>query len=96
MSTWLTRPDGTSQALTGGRASGQGEFDLTVDTSGLAAGTYVVAAYGQHSEEYGSGLLEVGASDNQVKPSDSLRLKSLGDKEKAVNTITKWVPNFQG
>ena len=81
VSTWLTRPDGTSVALTQGNASAEGKYAVEVDASGLAAGTYVVAAFGQRSEEYGSGLLVVGTSgDSQAKLATSLGLKALGAK----------------
>lgn len=78
---WLTRPDGTSVALSEGRANDQGEYTIEVDTAGLAPGTYVVAAFGQRSEEYGSGILVVGGSgSSQARPATSLGLKALGAK----------------
>ncbi len=56
---WLTRPDGTSVALNGGTADKNGLFSITVDTGGLEAGTYVVAAFGNRSEITGSGVLTI-------------------------------------
>jgi hypothetical protein len=50
VSFWVTKPDGTSQALGTGRANREGQFEFKVDTTGLAPGTYVVAAYGTRSE----------------------------------------------
>ncbi len=58
---WLTRPDGTSPTLGTGRANQNGEVSLTVDTAGLAAGTYTVALFGNRSEVTGSGNLVVNA-----------------------------------
>jgi hypothetical protein len=81
VSTWLTAPDSTSVALTQGNANALGEYSVEVDTAGLAPGTYVVAAFGQRSEEYGSGLLVVGSSgSSQARPATSLGLKALGAK----------------
>ena len=78
VSAWLTKPDGTSVPLSSGRADEQGRFDITVQTEGLAAGTYVVAAYGQLSQEYGSGVLEVSSTGIQVKLNLNLQIKALG------------------
>ncbi len=54
VSTWITKPDGTSVALGQLIAGAEGEISLTLDTTGLAAGSYVVAAYGNRSELTGS------------------------------------------
>ncbi|MBN9393395.1 MAG: hypothetical protein J0I20_35520 [Chloroflexi bacterium] len=76
---WLTAPDGTSTTLVEGNADSQGHFAITVESQGLAAGTYVVAAYGARSEVYGSGLVVVGSGGStQSELSSNLKLKSLG------------------
>jgi hypothetical protein len=64
VSAWLTRPDGTSIPLQAGQAGPSGDFRVEVNTANLAPGTYVVAAYGQRSQEYGSALLVIGGSDS--------------------------------
>lgn len=79
---WLTRPDNTSVELAQGLASPQGEFAVEVDSNGLAPGTYVVAAYGQRSQVYGSGLLVVNDSGSSQAGSATMTwLKGLGQSE---------------
>jgi hypothetical protein len=56
---WLTRPDGTSVALTGGQADALGNFDGVLNTTGLTPGTYTLAIYGNRSEVTGSAVLVV-------------------------------------
>ncbi|NWJ49214.1 MAG: hypothetical protein HXX08_25440, partial [Chloroflexi bacterium] len=59
LSTWITTPNGQSTALAGGRADAAGAFSLTVDTTGLVAGSYVIAIYGHDSEITGRTILTV-------------------------------------
>jgi|GEM_PF-2346456 len=59
VSTWLTKPDGTSVALGQMTAGTEGEISLTLDTTGLAAGSYVVAAYGNRSELTASAIITI-------------------------------------
>ncbi|MBN9390550.1 MAG: hypothetical protein J0I20_21145 [Chloroflexi bacterium] len=83
VSAWLTNPDGTSTAISQGSADGNGTYTITVDTTKLAAGSYVIAAYGQRSEVYGSAVLTVeanGASESQARSAARLTLKTLADK----------------
>ncbi len=81
VTTWLTLPDGTSVALSQGNVNDKGEFRVEVDSSGLATGIYVVAAYGQRSQVYGSGILEMTSSGNsQAKLATKLGQKALGAK----------------
>lgn len=76
---WLTTPDGKSTTLVEGNADSQGHFAITVDSQGLAAGTYVVAAYGARSEVYGSGLVVVGSGGStQPEQATNIKLKALG------------------
>ncbi|MEI7555067.1 hypothetical protein [Candidatus Chlorohelix sp.] len=59
LSTWITNPNGQSTALANGRANDKGVGSLTVDTTGLAAGSYVIAIYGQHTEITGRTILTI-------------------------------------
>lgn len=78
---WITSPDNTSKELIQGNADADGHFAVPVDAAGHAAGTYVIAAYGQSSGTYGSGILVVTVSgDSRAKSAASLNLKALGAK----------------
>jgi hypothetical protein len=59
LSTWITAPNGQSVALANGRADAKGVGSLTVATTGLAAGSYVIAIYGHDSEITGRTILTV-------------------------------------
>ena len=59
ISTWITKPDGTSVALDQITAGTDGEISLTLDTTGLAAGSYVVVAYGNRSELTASAVINI-------------------------------------
>jgi hypothetical protein len=51
VSSWITSPDGTGKALKNDRADDKtGDYTVVVNTTGLAAGDYVVAVYGHDSE----------------------------------------------
>jgi hypothetical protein len=51
VSTWITSPDGTGKALKDDRADEKtGDYTVVVNTTGLAAGDYVVAVYGHDSD----------------------------------------------
>lgn len=84
---WVTKPDGTSEALKQDQATADadGHFMVTVDTAGWAPGSYIVATYGARSSTYGSGLLEITATGSsqarvQTHPATRVSLKVLGDK----------------
>jgi hypothetical protein len=56
---WLTKPDNSSLSLGTINSGETGAISITLDTTGLAPGSYVVAAYGNRSEITGSGILIV-------------------------------------
>jgi hypothetical protein len=56
---WLTGPDGLSKALNGGKANANGEFGLSVNSTELTSGAYVVAVYGNRSEVTGSTVITI-------------------------------------
>lgn len=78
VSSWLTSPDRTSVAISSGNADDNGNYAITVDTAGLAAGTYVIAAYGQRSEVYGSAVLVVNSDGSIHGQNIKLTIKQLG------------------
>ncbi|OJV96547.1 MAG: hypothetical protein BGO39_09815 [Chloroflexi bacterium 54-19] len=78
VSSWLTSPDGTSVAISAGNADASGSYAITVDTTSLAAGTYVIAAYGQRSGVYGSAVLVVNADGSVHGQNVKLTVKDLG------------------
>jgi hypothetical protein len=51
VSSWVTAADGTSKAIADDRADyNTGDYTVVVDTTGFAAGKYVIAVYGHDSE----------------------------------------------
>jgi hypothetical protein len=56
---WITKADGTSISLGGGRADEEGNYSLVLDTTGLAPGSYSISIFGQRSEVTGSGVLTI-------------------------------------
>jgi uncharacterized membrane protein len=60
-SAWITGPNGKSIALGSSYANAQGKYSLTLNTSGLAPGTYTVAVQGNSSQVVSSMVIVIGA-----------------------------------
>lgn len=56
---WATDANGKSKPLGGGHANGNGEFTLDIDTTGWAAGEYVIVFNGKTSGRVGSIVITV-------------------------------------